>query len=124
MRFYHKVGLVLVVFVSPFILTSGVFAQTKSVKPSPTASPTGIVVTNGVDTEGILESTVSALEQEQLEQIKKQDITNPEESEEKSELLKLFGRRPISSLTFFNFIAYVYIIFFNSINSFNAPVSL
>ena len=51
-------------------------------------------------------STPSAAEQVKLDQIKKEDITKPEEGPVKQEVLNLFQQRPADHLTYLNFIAY------------------
>src|SRR3989338_5241711 len=83
--------------------TTQLFAQT--LKSSPVASPVGITVESNSSNIKPQESTASG-EQQQLEKLKKEDITKPEEEAEKGEILDLFANRPISNLTPFNFIAF------------------
>ena len=83
--------------------TTQLFAQT--LKNSPSASPVGITVESNSSNIKPQESTASG-EQQQLEKLKKEDITKPEEETEKGEILDLFANRSISNLSPFNFIAF------------------
>lgn len=59
-----------------------------------------------IATDAATVASLSAEEQKALEQIKKEDITRPEDVEEKDEFLALFANRPIETPTFFNFTGY------------------
>ncbi len=79
-----------------FVSFAPVYALTVAANPS----PSGLTVSNLPP----VEASASAVQKIELEQIKKQDITNPEDTSD--DLAKLFARRPISKLTPFNFIAF------------------
>jgi hypothetical protein len=64
------------------------------------ANPGGTPVATGSS------QATSSADLYQLNQIKKDDITKPEEDAEKQEVLKLFTQRPATHLTYTNFIAY------------------
>src|SRR3989344_5983636 len=100
---YKVIGFVILVFALAAISPTQLFAQT--VKNSPAATPVGITVESNSNDIQPQESTASG-EQQQLEKLKKEDITKPEEEAEKGEILDLFANRPISNLTPFNFIAF------------------
>ena len=51
-------------------------------------------------------ASLSAEERAELEKIKKDDITKPEEGDEKDEFLALFANRPLEEPTVFNFMGY------------------
>lgn len=57
-------------------------------------------------TEAAKAASPSAEELLKIEEIKKQDVTQPEEVDEKSEIFALFAKRPAFTPTFTNFIAY------------------
>lgn len=82
-------------------LTTNIIAQ--SLK-SPTPQPVGITVESDSLSEKA-ESTASS-KNDKLERLKKEDITKPEEEEQKGQILDLFANRPISRLTPFNFIGF------------------
>lgn len=71
---------------------------------SPTIDPSDPEVEIATDAATI--ASLSAEEQEELEKIRQEDITKPEEIEEKDEFLALFANRPIDSPTIFNFTGY------------------
>lgn len=87
------------------LLRSTVNAQIRRASPSP--SPIGLTVESQTQNspEQIQESTASVV-QEELDKLKKEDITKPEEEEEKGEILDLFANRPITNLSPFNFIGF------------------
>jgi len=100
----HKLlGFIILTLTFTVLSTTQLFAQT--VKSSPIASPVGITVESNSSDIKLQESTASG-EQQQLEKLKKEDITKPEEEAEKGQILDLFANRPISNLTPFNFIAF------------------
>ncbi len=100
---YKVIGFVILVFALAAISTTQLLAQT--LRNSPNASPVGITVESNSSNIKPQESTASG-EQQQLEKLKKEDITKPEEEAEKGQILDLFANRPISNLTPFNFIAF------------------
>lgn len=51
-------------------------------------------------------ATVSAEDQQKIEELKKQDVTQPEEVDEKSEVFALFAKRLATTPSLTNFIAY------------------
>jgi len=89
---------VFALFWSFWLMTRPAYALVGAASVSP--SPFGITVSN----QPAMEASAAAFQKIELEQIKKQDITNPEESPD--DLAKLFARRPILKLTPFNFIAF------------------
>lgn len=52
-------------------------------------------------------ATVSAEEQEEIEQIRRENVTNPEPEEQRDEVFQLLDQRPIESLTLFNVFGFV-----------------
>lgn len=95
-----------VLFFTVFALLSltqltNIYAQ--SLK-TPAPLPVGITVESDSLSEKA-ESTASG-ENEELAKLKKEDITKPEEEEQKEQILDLFANRPISRLTPFNFIGF------------------
>ncbi len=100
---YKLINLSILTLMFTALSTTQLFAQT--LKSSPVASPVGITVESNSSNIKPQESTASG-EQQQLEKLKKEDITKPEEEAEKGEILDLFANRPISNLTPFNFIAF------------------
>jgi hypothetical protein len=83
-------------------ISSNVLAQT----PTPRrVSPTPSVSSTPIATDSATIATPSAQEREP--QRDKGDITKPEESDEKQEVLTLFENRPTEQLTYLNFVAYI-----------------
>lgn len=74
-------------------------ATVDSRRVSPTLNPEIEIATDAAEL-----ASLSAEEREELEQIKKDDITKPEE--EKDEYIALFANRPLDTPTVFNFMGY------------------
>lgn len=51
-------------------------------------------------------SAEEAKQKKEIEKIKKQDVTQPEQDAERSEILRLFAKRPVKSVNFSNFFEY------------------
>ena len=85
------------------ILTSPILAQT--ITPDPELNQSTDSATLELATESATVATPSSEEVEKLEIIRKEDITKPEEIDEKVEFLELFGQRPIDRITLFNALA-------------------
>ncbi len=97
-------------FVAVIVLGMALYAKNADAqtrRPINTALPTIIEAT----TEAALASesgvaSISAEEQAKLEKLKKSDVTQPEEAQQKAEFLALFATRPANELTWTNFAAY------------------
>lgn len=61
---------------------------------------------SSIASESARTATLSAEQEEEIEQIKKEDVTRPEEEEVRDRILLLFDRRPITELTFLNVFGY------------------
>lgn len=77
-------------------------AQIRRITPSPTPS----FVKAPLATESAQVATPSAEEQRKIEEIKKGDVTRPEEAQQREEFFALFAQRPIKNITPLNFMAY------------------
>lgn len=98
----------LVLFVGIFMLSlfvSPVNAQFNAIvntgRITPTLDPEIQIATDAATV-----ASLSAEQQETIAQIKKEDITRPEDVDEKDEFLALFANRPIDAPTIFNFTGY------------------
>lgn len=88
------------------LLTTAKDSHAQIINRSPQPTPVNVTVESDSIAEKALEESTASGEEERLEKIKKEDITKPEETEKKGEILDLFGNRPISSLTPFNFMGF------------------
>lgn len=59
-----------------------------------------------IATDSATVASLSAEEQEEIDRIRQEDITKPEEIDEREEYLALFANRPIETPTIFNFTGY------------------
>ena len=96
--------------VSIFALILMALSATPVYSQIPTRSPSASAVGISVESDSIAEETsqesTQSGEKEEIKKLKKEDITQPEEEEKKSEILDLFANRPISNLSPLNFIAF------------------
>lgn len=87
-------------------LTSAYKVHAQRITLTPTAEPiasdSALLATDSAH----LASQSAALEQKKLEQIKKEDVTKPEEKEVKKEILELFEKRQVKKLNWYNAMAY------------------
>lgn len=96
--------LIIVILILAFVgITRSTNAQVDFFRLPPTATPSPVIpiATNSAEI-----ASLSAEEQLELEKIKKEDITKPEETQDKESFLVLFGNRPIDDVTLFNFVGY------------------
>ncbi len=103
----NKLRLIVCVFLGltlAAILPTTILAQTQNKLSSPT--PVDVSVESDSIAEETLEESTASGEEEKLQKIKKEDVTRPEETEKKGEILDLFENRPISGLTPINFIGF------------------
>lgn len=100
-----KIVLFLVAFASLWMYIQPVQAQIRVIPDEDT-----VVVEESTDEAELAsesaEASAAAQEREKLDAIKKEDVTRPEEAEEKAEFLALFAQRPANEITFLNFFAY------------------
>lgn len=89
--------LTFLIFISITGHTSAQVKRSNFFTPTATLSPT-------VASESA-EATISAKQKEELEKLKKEDVTRVED-EQKKEVLQLFSSRPADNLTYSNFVAY------------------
>ena len=96
--------------ISIFALILMALSATPVYSQIPTRSPSASAVGISVESDSIAEETsqesTQSGEKEEIKKLKKEDITQPEEEEKKSEILDLFANRPISNLSPLNFIAF------------------
>ena len=91
--------LMVVIFTS---LAGTVHAQVKRVSsPTPTINLTQTPATQSAEA-----ASKSAEKKEEIEKVKKEDVTRVEEDEQKKEVLKLFSNRLANELTYTNSVAY------------------
>ena len=93
-----KVIILLLTLIFLFGLSFSALAQTKIINTPDVALDEA--------TESAIASNSALQNKEEIEKIKKEDITQPEEPEEKDKIIVLFNSRPANNLTPTNFIAY------------------
>lgn len=91
----------LILIVGFFVFSDNASAQIRRVTPTPADEELG----DELATESA-EASLSAEELAELEKIQEEDVTRPEEAEQRDEVFELFKRRPADTLTPLNFTAY------------------
>lgn len=86
---------------SLFLFAGSAHAQVRRV--TPTTAP---IIIAPIATDSAKIASPSAEEQRKIEAITKEDVTRPEEAEQREEFIALFAQRPVETITPFNFMAY------------------
>ena len=101
-----KKAITLLLLFCALLLVPKVFAQTP-VEEFPVLDEQLIEATTEATSEAT--ATASATQQKQdseIEKIKKEDVTQPEQGAERSEILRLFAKRPVDNVNLSNFFEY------------------